>query len=99
MIQSREAPAQVELRVIAQAQIVLGDLKAAEAAILRAIELGGAKDAEVADDLVKIRRHMRLEALRNELKRHKVLVQFLKFRTQLKIGGKLQPPTLVSDYS
>ena len=66
MIQSREAPAQVELRVIAQAQIVLGDLKAAEAAIVRAIELGGAKDAEVAQDLLNIRRYIRLEELRNK---------------------------------
>ena len=66
LMQRSETPSQMEFRVIAQAQIVLGDLEAAEAAILRAIEVGGPKDADVENDLARIRRHIRLEAVRNK---------------------------------
>ncbi len=66
MMQRDGTSSQIEMRVIAQAQIVLGDLKAAETAILRAIEVGGPRDADVQNDLAQIRRHMRLEELRKE---------------------------------
>jgi hypothetical protein len=65
LMQKSAVPSQIELRVIAQAQIVLGDLDAAEAAILRAIEVGGPKDEDVQKDLAEIRRHKRLERLRS----------------------------------
>ena len=65
LMQRSETPSQIELRVIAQAQIVLGNLAAAETAILRAIEVGGPKDEDVQNDLAQIRRHLRLEKLRN----------------------------------
>jgi hypothetical protein len=64
LMQKSAVPSQIELRVIAQAQIVLGDLDAAETAILRAIEVGGPKDEDVQKDLAEIRRHKRLEKLR-----------------------------------
>ena len=60
-MQQSEDPSQIELRVIAQAQILLGDLEAAERAILRAIEVGGPKDDDVQNDLAQIRRHLRMQ--------------------------------------
>ena len=66
LMQHSDTPSQIELRVIAQAQIVLGDLEAAEIAILRAIEVGGPKDEDVQNDLAQIQRQMRLQRLRSE---------------------------------
>ena len=57
-------PSQMELRVIAQAHIVLGDLDAAGRALRQAAEVGGPLDAKVAADLQMLERQLRLQRAR-----------------------------------
>ena len=57
-------PSQDELRVIAQAQIVLDDLPAAERAMERALRVGGPVNDKVRSELEEIRRQMRLRGIR-----------------------------------
>lgn len=59
-----EEPSQMELRVIAQAHIVLGDLDAAELAIRRAAEIGGPLDDRVRVDLEMLERQKRFQRAR-----------------------------------
>ncbi len=59
-----ESPSQLELRPVAQAHVVLGDLSAARRATLLAIEIGGPITAELEEDLDKLDRAIRFSALR-----------------------------------
>ena len=58
------SPSQLELRVIAQAHVVLGDLEAARRDILRAIETGGPISEDLRDDLAELDRSIRFSRLR-----------------------------------
>lgn len=55
-----EDPSQMELRLIAQAYIVVGDMEAALRASERALEVGGPLDDRVREDLEELHRHFRL---------------------------------------
>ncbi len=59
-----EAPSQHELRLIAQAQIVLGDLAAARDTIRRAIDRGGPITESLQGDLAEVERALRFQRLR-----------------------------------
>ena len=61
---ANESPSQLELRVIAQAQIVLDDFEGALRSIERALEVGGPIDDEVREDRERLRRALRLRASR-----------------------------------
>ena len=54
-IQRNPRPSQIELRGIAQAQIVLGDLDAAVEAIERALAVDGPIEEDLRRDLVNLR--------------------------------------------
>jgi hypothetical protein len=56
-------PSQLELRLIAQAHVVLGDLTAARGAILRAIDTGGPISGELEQDLAELERAIRFSRL------------------------------------
>ena len=56
-----ETPSQMELRVIAQAHIVLGELDLAERAIRKAIAVGGPLDERVEGDLEQVLRQRRIQ--------------------------------------
>jgi hypothetical protein len=61
---SRESASQHELQLVAQAQLVLGDLEAARATILRALERGGPITANLEQDLQEVERAIRFQRLR-----------------------------------
>ena len=57
-------PSQLELRVIAQAHVVLGDLMAARQEIIRAIDAGGPITGDLEQDLAELERSIRFSRLR-----------------------------------
>ena len=61
-LSKNESPSQLELRLVAQAHVVLGDLRAARATILQAIEVGGPIGEGLRDDLTELDRAIRFEA-------------------------------------
>ena len=61
-----EAPSQLELRLIAQAHVVLGDLHSAVADIERAIATGGPITEDLEDDLRELAREIRFSKLRQD---------------------------------
>jgi hypothetical protein len=59
------SPSQHELQLIAQAQLVLGDLDAARDTIVRAIERGGPLTSNLEVDLAEVERAIRFSRLRS----------------------------------
>jgi hypothetical protein len=63
---AQESPSQVELRVAAQAQVVLGDFAAAQVNYLQALERPGPHTKSIRNELEAVRLELRLEAIRSE---------------------------------
>ena len=63
---AQEAPSQVELRVAAQAQVVLGDFTGAEVNYRQALERPGPHTQSIRNELEAVRLELRLEAIRSE---------------------------------
>jgi hypothetical protein len=64
-LSKKESQSQHELQLVAQAQLVLGDLEAARATVQRAIELGGPITQNLEVDLDEIERAIRFSRLRD----------------------------------
>jgi len=58
-IATREKPSQGELRMVARAHVVRDEFPQAEAALRRALEVGGAMDAQIETDLGILENHRR----------------------------------------
>jgi hypothetical protein len=61
---SSESPSQIELRAVAQANIVLEDYDSALRALERALEVGGPIDEEILYDIEEVKRALRFQRLR-----------------------------------
>jgi hypothetical protein len=63
---SSESPSQIELRAVAQANVVLEDYEAALRALERALEVGGPVDEEIRYDIEEVERALRFQELRRK---------------------------------